>query len=361
MKKLLSSLACVALTFFVHAQQATHPGYIVRSAGDTVHGYLKEVVMTDHVTQVGFRTNPSDEFTLYSPTQVKAFQYDTVHVYRAVTFTNTLNNSAPQTAFARLLVSGECELYSLVDGDLFFLVRKDSIVHFLFDDDIHNTQVIRGNFRNQLNFFAVGCESIRRGIESISYNEESLIRYFRNLNACLSPNQSNAVFYQKPKAHWGFYAYAGGFAWSGKNYEYTGEARLRITVPQLNRGLSFNFGIRYDNTNRRVTDPQKYYFGPVKGMVNYKQISIPLTLQYNFTQGIVQPFTFVGMSLLRTNISSSEIYLPDIWEVYDESYNVALFGGVGVEATLTSFLLARLEWRYEQFLHFPTIGVSVRF
>jgi hypothetical protein len=59
---------------------------------------------------------------------------------------------------------------------LYFLVSKDSLVHLLCDDDLHALPYIRGNFRNELNFFAVGCESARRGIERVYYSEEGLSR-----------------------------------------------------------------------------------------------------------------------------------------------------------------------------------------
>jgi opacity protein-like surface antigen len=364
MKKLLSSLTFLAVSCFVHAQKTTHPGYIVRSTGDTVRGYLQEVLITDEVSRVGFKPNAADnEFTLYTPDQVTAFQYDSGHVYRALTFTNTLRSPAvPQTSFARLLVSGECELYSLHDNTLYFLVRKNATVHFLYDDDIHAEPFIPGNFRNKLNFFAVGCDSAREGIERLAYNEESLIRYFRNLDACLNPNQTTTVYYQKAKAHWGFFAYAGGFVYSGHRNQFTGEARLQLTFPQLTRGLSFNLGFRYVNTDRRIMDPiTANYLHPSYGIVNYKQTSIPLTLQYNLTHGIVQPYIFVGASALQTKMASTEIYLPFIEDEVYKTWNVALLAGVGVEVPLTGFLQARVEWRYEQFIQFPTLGVSVRF
>ncbi len=320
--------------------------------------------MSDKVSRVGFKSNAADnEFTLYTPGQVTAFQYDSDHIYRALAFTNTQRSpQVPQTSFARLLVNGVCELYSLHDNSLYFLVRKDGTVHFLYDDDVHAEPFTLGNFRNSLNFFAVGCESAREGIERVAYDEEAMIRYFRALDACLSPNQSTTVYYQKAKAHWGFFAYAGGFVYSEKRNQFTGEARLVLTYPQLVNGLSFNLGFRYVNTDRRIMDPATAnYSHPGYGIVNYKQTSIPLTFQYNITHGIVQPYIFVGASALQTHMASTQIYLPLVDDGLYQTWNVALLAGVGVEVRLTGFLQARLEWRYEQFLQFPTLGLSIRF
>ncbi|HXB05751.1 MAG TPA: outer membrane beta-barrel protein [Puia sp.] len=363
MKIRLTTLTLIGMTLLVHAQQTPQPGYIVRSSGDTVHGYLKEVLTGDLVNQVGFKANPADnDFTLYSPSGVKAFQFDGGNAYRALTFTNPQpEHSTPQTTFVRLLVSGECELYSLHDKSvLYFLVRRDTVVHLLYDDDLHTIPDVKGNFRNELNFFAVGCESARSGIERLDYNEETLLRFFRELDACLAPGQATTTYYHKAKAHFGFFAYAGGFVFSDSRSQFTGEARVRLTYPQLKANVSFNLGFRYANVVRQVVD-QNYLVATIHRKVTYSMTSIPFTIQYNFTRGIVQPYLFAGLSMLRNDITSTEIYPPTIGDTYYRSWNVSGALGGGIEVSLTNFLQARVEWRYEDFAQFPTAGLSVRF
>lgn len=369
MKKLLTALACLGIALLSQAQQNNHPGYIVRSTGDTVHGYLREVLVTDLVNRVGFKSRVTDnEFTEYTPDQVTAFQYDSTNIYRALTFTTPLrSNAAPQTTFARLLVAGEFELYRLYDENPYFLAKKDTILRFLYDDDIHAVPYVKGNFRNELNFFAVGCEFLRRGIEGMSYTEDNMIRYFQNLDACLNPNQRTTVYKQTLKARLGFFAYTGGGFYGKDANEFTGEARMRLTYPKLSKGLSFNIGFRYVDASRVVGYNSAVFSKPT---VTYKQTSIPLTFQYNLTNGIFQPFIAAGFSMIHTTTSYSGIsayyydnYIyPDyVSDDYMNKWSLALLGAIGVEVPLTGFLQARLEWRFEEWLQVPTIGISVRF
>jgi len=361
MKRLLNSLAAIGMTLLAHSQTPL-PGYIVRSSGDTVHGYLKEVFLGGRIDQVGFKAQLADnEFTLYSPDQVKAFQYDQGNAYRARTFTAP-DQGTPQTTFMRLLVGGECDLLSFHDKSiLYFLIVKDTIAHLLYDDDLHTIPGIKGNFRNELNFFAVGCESARTGIERLNYGEQEMMHFVRELDGCLSPEKATATFYQKTKSHWGFFAYAGGMALADSRSQFTGEARVRLTYPNLKANVSFNLGLRYVNIVKQEVDPN-YIAATIHHKVTYALTSIPFTIQYNFTRGIVQPFAFIGASMIRADLTSADgfnvLYLND---PYYNTWGVSFLGGAGVEISLTNFLQARVEWRYEDIDQYPTAGLSVRF
>lgn len=362
MKKLLIALALSGLTLLVQAQQTGRPGYIVKTSGDTLRGYLKEDLFGDLIKKVAFKTNPTDkDFASYTPTQVTAFQYDDGNAYRALTFTDPRQEHAlPQTLFVRLLVNGECELYSFYDKSvLLFLIRKDTTTHLLYDDDIHIIPYIKGNFRNELNFFAVGCESARRRIDNLNYSEQDLLRYVQALDACLAPEKNSVSYYHKTKAHWGFFAYAGGFVFSDSRSQFSGEARLRLTYPQLKANISFNLGIRYANIVKQLVD-QNYVVATVHHKVTYKMVSIPLTAQYNLTRGIIQPFIFTGLAMLQTKTSSPDGYLQPHSDFYDK-WGAVWLGGAGVEAVITENIQARIEWRYEEIVQYPTLGVALRF
>jgi hypothetical protein len=361
MKKLLTSVAGLVLAVLLHAQQTTHPGYIVRAAGDTIHGFLEEQLIGDLTIHIGFKNRAADNsFTTYTTDQVKAFQYDDGNAYRAVTFTDPRQeHAAPQTSFARLLVDGECELYSFHEkSNLYFLARKDTLVHLLYDDDLHAEPYIQGNFRNELNFFAVGCESARGGIERLVYSEEDLQRFFRSLDACLAPDKATVSYFHKAKARFGFYAYAGGFLFSDSRSQFTGEARLRLTYPQLKANVSFNLGLRYVDVVKQLVD-ENYVAATVHHKVTYNTTSIPFTIQYNFTRGLIQPFIFTGLAAIRSNINSPDHYVVD--DFYDKKWGVVWLGGAGVEAVISDAIQARIEWRYMYIAEYPTLGIAVRF
>ena len=361
MKQFLTSLTLLGITLIAHTQ-TPQSGYIVRSSGDTVHGYLKEVLIGDLVTQVGFKAHPTDnDFTLYSPDQVKAFQFNDGNAYRARTFTKP-DQTAQQTTYMRLLVGGECDLYSFRDNSiLFFLMVRDTTAHLLYDDDLHTIPGVKGNFRNELNFFAVGCESARRGIERLNYSEQELMHYVRELDGCLAPEKSTNTYFHQTKAHWGFFAYAGGIALGDNRSQLTGEARIKLTYPQLKANVSFNLGLRYAHIVRKMQD-ENYLVATIYHKVTYGMLSIPFTVQYNLTHGIVQPYIFAGIAMMHNTITSDDPYQPYILgDTYYNNWNVSGSVGGGVEVSLTHFLAARAEWRYEDFAQYPTIGLALRF
>jgi opacity protein-like surface antigen len=362
MKNIQILLALILIALTGRAQNTGIPGYIIRNSGDTVHGILKEPGLSNLFKQAYFKSSPADnDFTVYTPAEIKGFQYEDGNLYRAVTFLDTwMDHPAFETGFARLLVSGEYDLYSFYNSSvLFFLVRKDTTFTLLFDDDIHTLPVVSGNFRNQLNFFAVGCEAMRSHIESMVYSESNLMSYFKDLDACLNPNKAVVNYYHKAKAHLGFFVYGGGSVLGTDMSQLTAEARLRLVYPHFNPSVSINLGFRYVEVTKHLADPT-YLVATYYHKVSYAVESVPLTIQYNFTRGIVQPFVFVGVSLYKQNITSDTPVFAEA-DSFNNEFHIALPAGLGVEANITGFLAARLEWRYEYIAQWPTIGLSVKF
>jgi opacity protein-like surface antigen len=345
----------IFISVTLSAQENGTPGYIVRSTGDTIRGYLKPQPVDSRIDGIPFSTGAG--YTIYSPAEVSAYQYEGGNAYRAMTFTNQLGQQ--ESRFARLLVSGQCELYSFFEtGVLYFLIRKDTIVHLLYDDDLHAEPYVKGNFRNELNFFAVGCEPARHNLESLSYSEENLMRYFLKLDACLDPRAGATTYFHKAKARFGFFAYAGGFAYSDSRSQFTGEARLQLTYPQFKPAISFNLGVRYITMVKQVQDLR--FAAKYLHKTTYNITSFPLTVQYNLTHGIVQPYLFTGLSLLQLH-ASADIPLTYMGYYYNDSWGPAFLVGAGVEIRLTDFLRARLEWRYESEVQYPTLGLALKF
>jgi hypothetical protein len=354
-------LALILMASTACAQNTVLTGYIVRSSGDTLHGSFREGSASDLLHSVAFRQSADNDFKVYTPDEVRAFGFDNGYLYRSVSYSDiSRDHPIIKTCFAKLLVSGEYDLYSFTDDQgLFFLGRKDTTLYLLFDDDLRTVPFVNGNFRNELNFFAVGCESLRSGIESINYSEQSITSFFRKLDECANPGKAVATYYQKAKAHVGFYAYAGGFAIASDQNQFTGEARLRLVYPSLDRGVSLNVGVHYTYLNKKVVD-QYYTVAKIYHAETYSIFSIPVTIQYNLTRGIVQPFVFAGFSACRNNITTFEQYVQST-DPYYRHFGLAFLAGCGVEVSLTHFLEARAEWRYEDILQWPTLGLSVTF
>jgi len=119
MKKLpiLLSLMALALSFQnAAAQQDDLPGYVVLVSGDTLHGFLKAEGADRLLDQVQFKSSAATDYKTYKPSEARSFQFDNGNLYRAVTFSNvSLDHPVYETHYAKLLVTGEYDLYSFMD------------------------------------------------------------------------------------------------------------------------------------------------------------------------------------------------------------------------------------------------------
>jgi len=341
-----------------HAQNHPLPGYIVRVSGDSIHGFLKEQGTDESSRQISFKKTADDkEYQIYTPVEVKAFQYDGGNLFRAIGYSDNRGSVASyRTNFARLLVTGEYDLYSFTEKDiLLFLARKDSSFYLIFDDDIDQVPIIPGNFRNELNFFALSCDELKGQIDKVNYTPVDVTEFFKKVDVCVSPTKSVTSYYHKPKGKLSFYANAGGIS-LGSRYEYSLDLGLRLTWPQLSPGVSLNAGIRYAYVQSRIADPN-YLLTTIWHKDTYKLKSLPVFIQYNFTRGIVQPFILAGLSLLTMdNVTDLQKTGSD---AYYHRIGPAILVGGGVEVRLLRTLRARAEWRYEYMSQYPTVGLAV--
>lgn len=357
-------LACgLCLLFFsTHAQDHSLPGYIVRNSGDTVHGLLKEQGSDESAKRISFKASATDnDYQVFGVDEVKSFQYDGGNVFRAISFPDTRKEGETVTraVFGTLLVSGEYDLYSFTEGGiLYFLAERDGSFYVMYDDDLRSFPYVKGNFRNELNFFAVSCDAANGQIGQVDYSVASVIQFFQKLNACVSPGKAVATYYHKPKANAGLFAYAGGIP-LGNQSQLTAEVRLRMVWPQVNPNMSFNLGFRYAEViKKQVKDPY-YLAAAIYHHETYQLKSLPLTIQYNITRGVVQPFVYAGVSLLNVNIVTDDPALIDTYSAYYHHYGVEGLVGGGVEVRLAHFLWARVDWRWEYLVQYPTVGLAL--
>jgi opacity protein-like surface antigen len=355
---LASSLFLLLIS--ARAQDRSLPGYIVRVSGDTLRGFLKEQGTDESAKGISFKASATDnDYQVYSFNEVKSFQYTGGNLFRAITFSDTRKEEerATRTFYGNLMVSGECDLYTFTEeGVLYFLARKDSSFYLMYDDDLRSLPYVKGNFRNELNFFAVSCDVARREIDRIDYTLGNVMEFFQKLDACLNPNRSVQSYYHKAEGKASVFAYVGGIP-LGNQSQFTAEVRLRLVWPQLNPNVSFNLGLRYAAVAQRVVDPY-YTVATIYHHETYQIKSLPLTVQYNLTHGVVQPFVFAGLSLCTVNIVTDD---PEL--IGDDPYyhhiTLAALVGAGVEVRLTHVLRARAEWRYEYMWQYPTAGLTL--
>jgi hypothetical protein len=349
----------LSLLFFTsHAQNSSQPGYIVRVSGDTLHGFLKEQGPDELARQIFFKTTAGEkEYQVFTPAEVKAFQYDGGDLFRAFGYSdNRGTEPIYRTSYARLLVTGEFDLYSFTEKEvLLFLVRKDTTVYLLFDEDIQQSPPVPGNFRNELNFFSASCDAARSDVERTTYNSGSMIAFFQKVDACLNPNKTVTTYYRKDAGKVGMFAYAGGIPLGNKS-QFTAEAGLRLIWPRVSPNVSLNVGLRYANVVKRITNPT-YLFGGITYPETFQIKSLPVTVQFNISRGIIQPFIYAGLSFVSVDVASP---VPEVYRDNNHSAGIAVVAGAGIEVRLLHFLWARAEWRDEFIVQWPTVGLALK-
>jgi outer membrane protein W len=87
--------------------------------------------------------------------------------------------------------------------------------------------------------------------------------------------------------------------------------------------------------------------------------SIPVTFQYNFTTGIVQPYFYAGISGAYSTKTANSFTtgIPSS----SNQFGVALVIGIGIEARVISKLYFKADWRYEVLMQYPAIGLAYKF
>jgi hypothetical protein len=213
------------------------------------------------------------------------------------------------------------------------------------------------NYQNYLNFISVPCESLKNKYTQISYDEKSISDFVLATNNCISGGSSRS-FYQKQKAVLTPIVFAGGLPISGQENQITANFTLRVVFPHIDEHTSLNIGVNYSNTtymmaySKSLNSNYQYY---TKEQIT----SIPFTVQYNVTQGRVQPYFYLGFSyahITKDNLGSGYWVQPN-----ENYYGFCLVGGLGIEAKIVSGLYIKADWRYELFMQYPAVGVSYHF
>src|SRR5882724_8706159 len=166
----LAVLPCIAFT-----QLKLRPGFIVKNYRDTVKGYIKPFSEKQLDNQVFFTQKSGSEPSALTTTDITSFGYDDGNTFAKVTYTHP-TTFIKDTRFAKMLVDGYYRLYTFwqKERNFFVVTSYEDSTYLLYDDSFSGTSGIldeSGNYRNQLLFFSISCEDLKRHLENIEYNE----------------------------------------------------------------------------------------------------------------------------------------------------------------------------------------------
>ncbi len=358
-------LKCVAIFVSIHltlhAQQSFEPGYIIDHNRDTVRGFTVVALNRDLTNSVEFKKNETGEIKEYKPADLYGFSTGK-DIYLSKHFMNTAQDSALETAFVKQLVKGEYSLYSYSKNDMvFYLLQKDTTIYFLYDRVTDNLGEIKqeGNYMNYLNLISVGCDKLANMYSKVVYNEKDMAEFVVRADNC-SSNDKAINYYQKAKSETHVFAFVGGFP--PNLTQFTANFSLQYSLPRVYKNLFLNVGLNYSYTSKQTT--LNDYSHDVYTN-NYSIISVPCTIQWNFTTSRVQPFLNAGLSLGIYNETST--YYDYGLPINPQKLVLAIVMGAGIQVRVGSRFYIRGEevynfnQQYNMAFENPAIGVAYRF
>jgi hypothetical protein len=343
------------------SQVTYQKGYIVKSAGDTVRGSLKADIEEKLRFGVYFKKEGGED-NFFDTTALKAFGFEDGNIYRAVKFRHPLKDSTTVTRFAKSLVKGSYQLLTYMESGerLFLVITPEGAVHFMYNSarpvykDFNAKEYFVNNFENKLVFLSVGCPALQNKTNQVAFLEKDMVRFFSSLNTCLYPGTSSVITYKKAKQKIVPIIFAGGLPLGDKT-EITGQFILRFLLPSVSRKTSLNTGIYY----LWHQEVEKYGIFSPTATITTSIISIPLVIQQNFTEGIVQPYVYAGAGFDIVNETDRPYYATKAG--IDRKFGLSLVGGAGIEVLIGKHLMAKTEARYDLIFHYPVIGLAYKF
>jgi hypothetical protein len=354
------------ISLYSYSQKGFSPGWIIKTNGDTVQGYLMEEVRKNILETIKFRPDSiNTPIEIFSVTEVRAFKYQGGNLYQPISFLNSSKDlSTDDTCFARALVSGTYSLYEVAkEGKTFYVIKGDNASYFLFNTSYYtNGELEReGNYLVQLNQIATTSNATNLHYERVGYTQKEMTNFIIQVDNYISPHNLATSFYHKPKQEIHVVVFAGGLP-LGSRSQLSFDAAVRFGFPQIEPGISFNIGFHRSSTVKQLLRSD-YTVVHLYTKTDHTLTGVPLSIQYNFTKGIVQPYIYVGGSATYLSVNPDNPYDPyDGNEIYgNNKFGLQLLAGLGVEIFFTSWLAAKVDWRYEYILQYPAIGLAIRF
>ena len=339
-------------------QQKFTAGYVVLQNGDTLHGYLQNEVEGNLANGVTFSTSENGNSSKkYLVTDAKAFRYDNGSSFESISYNNL--DTTRTTRFAKLLLTGYYRLYSLRINDvIFFLVKNNDSTQLVYDDirRTDGTIEVTGNYVNVLSFLSRTCDKLKSDVTRLRYAEPEVLSFVSRLNQCISPKETNTSFYMKPHSTATVYLYAGGLP-LGDGYELIGRVGVKITTPSISKNLSL--GIAFTYSTHKEIDTYQYSSTTYKYDHITKLQTLSGSFVYDFTTGRIRPYFGGGLGLTFSQEQDPRNHGGV--EKFENDFGPSFVAAIGVEGYVTNHLAIKADWRYEFFLHYPTIGLAYFF
>jgi hypothetical protein len=340
-------------------------GKVLLRNGQTLKGYIKGDPIQKMNYRILFKDSlAANKFITYDTAVVNAVYIDNGEVYELLHFKMD-DQPDSQAVLGNLAVSGTVKLYRVYYGaKIIFLLKNSERTFVLQDDELISpsaVDVIKHNFKNQLDTAFKHNSKYIDDINNLSYNERELIALVSKYNE--KSGSGNTVLKTKgEKANFLIFGIADGIEPSGGN-DFNLGVHFRAYFPRISKGSSLNIGLNYYHNSGDELFSNFYYFGAVyyNTYLNYSGnlISVPVTIQENVLNKNVRPYLMAGVSgsyYKGTYENGVKREMPGY--VAAANYRFSWVYGVGIEANFYKGLMAKAVYQYETYNHHILIGIA---
>ena len=299
---------------------------------------------------------PADtKTTIYDTSQIKSFNFSSGEIFDmlAVKMNNGQNSIR---LFANLVVKGKASLYkNEVKNDDIYIISTNNTFYVLQDDKMERGEsyLITYHYKDYLNAAFANNLAFQQKIARLPFNEKEFISIVSDYNQSEGSENKLSVIKNKKVAFKIFYA--GSSLKSNSGNEIFMQAIYRTYTPNISKGASLNFGINFFQYYRVI-------FNPATGNnENFKSIllTLPMQAQYNFLNENIRPFVFGGLNLNISNETYRDYFTQKINSV--NSFGIGFLLGGGIEANIFKGIIAKAEFRAENFKHPFLFGIGYCF
>ncbi len=362
MKHLSIAICMLFIYASPFAQSDYKPGYLVKNNKDTIKGFIEESIESDYSKQVNFKSDSASSVQIFLPGDIQYFGVGSA-IYKSISFLNTDPEILKRdSCFAKKLVTGKYDLFVFSRRDRqFYLIKNDTSIYFLYNSLLSNNGelITQGNYINTLNLISIPCEKLASRYDRVGFGEKEMSEFVLALNKCISP-ETAVSYYQKPKSVMQIFIFAGGLP-LGTQSQLTMEGLMRFSLPAVNKNTFLNVGFHYSSTHsvQSFGDP---YYGSYSRNSIHTIYSVPLTVQYDFINGIIRPYIYggVGIAYLHQTVSGEPDFIGSL-DKPSQNFGISFVVGIGIEAKIINRLFVRVDYRYELVLQFPAIGIAYQF
>lgn len=387
MKKLVLLTMAICLADISLSQTGYREGYVVTSAGDTLHGLVDYREDSKAYKSCNFKESKDQNTITYDPTSIVGYGFVKSKFFESREV--SMKDQSPEHVFLEVIIKG---LASLNKYEETFFLEKDGSVHPLVNEskevyvDGKPLLMSTNQYIGTLNMLLYDCPDLKASIQKIRLTDKSLSNLVEAYNKCKGvpvlkgkqggPSTQTLYTDKKPWAK-AIIGITVGLNLSQIDFDNTinhehlvgpfeisgaplASFSLDLLSPKLSDRISIHSEFQYYfPSNYRYNG--RTYGRPDVVTIEIQQYKIQAGIRYVFSK--MNPSPYVNIGLSGTTISSNSSWTKDLYnlqgqylgearysneEVLSIKNHYGVWGGFGILMVLNNKLNSSLELRYEQ-------------